>query len=56
MWVTLAEQWNGTEWKIQSTPNGAKGEGWLSGGVSCSSFVSCMAVGNTSKTFAEIYN
>jgi hypothetical protein len=54
-YVTLAEQWNGTEWKIQSTPNDEKGEGWLTGGVSCSSSASCAAVGNTGKTFAEIY-
>lgn len=53
--VTLAERWNGTEWKIQSTPNDEKGEGWLSGGVSCASLTSCAAVGNTGKTFAEIY-
>lgn len=54
-YVTLAEQWNGTEWKIQSTPNGEKGEGWLTGGVSCSSVTACAAVGNTGKAFAEIY-
>jgi hypothetical protein len=54
-YVTLAEHWNGTEWKTQSTPNDEKGEGWLSGGVSCASSTSCAAVGNTGKTFAEIY-
>jgi hypothetical protein len=53
--ITLAEHWNGTEWVVQSTPNNEKGEGWLSGGVSCSSPASCAAVGNTGKTFAEIY-
>jgi len=53
--VTLAEHWNGTEWVVQSTPNDEKEEGWLSGGVSCSSAASCAAVGNIGKTFAEIY-
>lgn len=53
--VTLAEQWNGAEWKIQPTPNNEKGEGWLSGGVSCSSSTMCAAVGNTGKTFSELY-
>jgi hypothetical protein len=53
--VTLAERWNGAEWKIQTTQNGEKGEGWLSGGVSCPSLTMCAAVGNTGKTFAELY-
>ncbi len=44
-WVTLVERWNGTEWKIQSTPNpeGAK-ESYLNG-VSCSSGTGCAATG-----------
>jgi hypothetical protein len=54
-YATLAEQGNGTEWKIQTTPNNEKGEGWLSGGISCSSLTMCAAVGNTGKTFAELY-
>jgi hypothetical protein len=53
--VTFAERWNGTAWSVQSTPNNEKGEGWLSGGVSCASTISCAAVGNTGKAFAEIY-
>jgi hypothetical protein len=53
--VTLAEHWNGTEWTVQPTPNNEKDEGWLSGGVSCPSLTMCAAVGNTGKTFAEIY-
>jgi len=54
--VTLAEHWNGTAWSVQTTPNDEKGEGWLSGGVSCVAAPSpCLAVGNTGKTFAEIY-
>jgi hypothetical protein len=55
-YVTLAEQWNGTEWKVASTPNDGKGEGWLTGGVSCAATpVPCVAVGNTGLTFAEVY-
>jgi hypothetical protein len=54
--VPLAERWNGTEWKIQTTPANEKGEGLLIGGVSCSSLASCAAVGNSPKyTYAEIY-
>jgi hypothetical protein len=54
--VPLAERWSGTEWKIQTTPANEKGEGLLIGGVSCSSLVSCAAVGNSPKyTYAEIY-
>jgi hypothetical protein len=55
--VTLAEQWNGTEWKSASTPNDEEGEGQLTGGVSCvEAPVPCLAVGNTgTETFAEIY-
>jgi hypothetical protein len=43
-WV-LAERWNGTKWKIQSTPvpNGAKGSGF--GAVSCSAASACTATG-----------
>jgi NHL repeat len=55
-YVTLAEHWNGAEWQIQSTPNGENGTGHLTGGVSCVAAPSpCLAVGNTGKTFAEIY-
>ena len=45
VFVTLAEKWNGTEWKVQSTPNptGAK-ESFLEG-VSCSSSTACTATG-----------
>ena len=43
--VTLAEQWNGTEWIVKSTPNpaGAKSS-WLED-VSCTSSTACTAVG-----------
>jgi hypothetical protein len=43
--ATLAEQWNGTGWKVQQTPNprGAGAAGFDS--VSCTGPASCMAVG-----------
>ena len=45
--VSLAESWNGNNWKIQNTPNlpGAEPSGLI--GVSCTSPSSCMAVGGT---------
>jgi hypothetical protein len=43
--LTLAEQWNGTEWKIQSTPNAPELSFTLFTGVSCASSTACMAVG-----------
>ena len=45
-WYTLAEHWNGTEWKIQTTPNptGAKASGFS--GVSCTSAIVCIATGS----------
>jgi hypothetical protein len=43
---TLAERWNGTEWKVQSTPNPTGTSGVVAlDGVSCSSATSCVAVG-----------
>ncbi len=42
--VTLGESWNGTEWKIQSTPNPSGSEPALRG-VSCFSASACTAVG-----------
>jgi hypothetical protein len=45
---TLAEQWNGTEWKVQSTPNPTGYFGLKGGnlrGASCSSSTACTAVG-----------
>jgi hypothetical protein len=58
--ITLAEHWNGTEWKVQASPNpaGAKRSG-LSG-VSCLTATLCTAVGSytnsagTELTLAEI--
>ncbi len=51
---TLAERWNGTEWSIQSTPNGEFGG--LLESVSCASTVLCAAVGNSGGiALAEVY-
>jgi hypothetical protein len=55
---TLAEQWDGTNWSYEATPNPA-GTGPDLRGVSCSSAATCTAVGNfqtfggTSATLAE---
>jgi hypothetical protein len=43
---TLAEQWNGSTWTIQSTPNPTGGTSFLSG-VSCVSSTTCTAVGSS---------
>ena len=58
----LAEQWNGTEWKVQVTPSpeGAVGNRLLQG-VSCSSATACTAVGQyetlaRAVTLAERWN
>jgi hypothetical protein len=40
-YMPVAERWNGTEWKIQSTPTGAT----ILRGVSCKSSTACTAVG-----------
>jgi hypothetical protein len=51
--VTLAERWNGTSWKIQSTPNPAgAGESHLFG-VSCTAANACTAVGFSAASFSE---
>jgi hypothetical protein len=43
VYVTLAEAWNGSRWKIQSTPNPAGGG--ILYGVSCTSATACTATG-----------
>jgi hypothetical protein len=59
--LTLAERWNGMEWKIQETPNPTEGDHGLIG-VSCASASFCMAVGsgrsstNEDKSYAERWN
>ena len=43
--MTLAERWNGTSWTVQSTPNrSGAAESYLEG-VSCTSAITCTAVG-----------
>jgi hypothetical protein len=64
--VTLAERWNGTEWKLQSTPNPSESKGSELLGVSCTGTkeaAECVAVGsyiNSSSgakvSFAEFFN
>ncbi len=44
--VTLAEQWSGTEWKIQTTPNPSGAKASRLSGISCTSSTACIAVGN----------
>ena len=43
--VTLAETWNGTEWKVQSTPNPPETTVALLSSVSCTSSTACTAIG-----------
>ena len=54
--ATLAERWNGTTWRIQSTPSPAGGGALNS--VSCASRSACTAVGGTASgsTLAERWN
>jgi hypothetical protein len=44
--VTLAEQWNGTRWSIQRTPNPPGALDSVLRGVSCASPAACIAVGD----------
>jgi len=43
--VTLAESWNGTEWKVQTTPNETGATSSKLSGVSCTSSTACEADG-----------
>jgi hypothetical protein len=60
---TLAERWNGRDWRIQPTPN-PPGGGWFLSAVSCTSPSACTAVGgrlepttrNRLATLAERWN
>jgi hypothetical protein len=60
--VSLAERWNGTEWKIQTTPNPAGAKRTETGGISCATAESCVMVGyyeNSSSVtvpFSETWN
>jgi hypothetical protein len=51
--ATLAEVWNGTSWRITSTPTPSGSEGALLSGVSCSSSDSCTAVGENLDSSGE---
>jgi hypothetical protein len=59
---TLAEEWNGTSWTVQTTPNPKGATNTYLGAVSCSSATACTAVGNyenssnTFETLAEVWN
>jgi hypothetical protein len=50
--VTLAEVWNGSAWKIQSTPNGSSSVSELEG-VSCTGAKNCWATG---RGLAELWD
>ena len=43
--VSLVERWNGTNWKVQSTPNPAGAMITILFGVSCTSATACAATG-----------
>lgn len=43
--LTLAERWNGTSWRVQSTPNAPSAQRNELFGVSCATATSCTAVG-----------
>jgi hypothetical protein len=57
--VTLAEQWNGTVWTVQSTPNPPSGY-WTDAsaslnGVSCTQSMTCTAVGSVTNRHCVPY-
>jgi hypothetical protein len=59
--LTVAEKWNGTAWKLQTTPNGANSTDNSLLGVWCTSASSCTSVGFTepniiNETLAEVWN
>ncbi len=60
--LTLAERWDGSSWKVQSTPGNPPGlvTGVALNGVSCSSSTACTAVGtydsNDNVTLVERWN
>ncbi len=56
--ASLAERWNGSEWKVQATPGQSRSSYSLAD-VSCASASICLAVGNdpyTSRGFAELWD
>jgi hypothetical protein len=61
--LTLAEQWDGTSWTIEPTPNPTNSTGSYLSSVSCTTTTTCTAVGrdyqntsNVSLTLAERYS
>jgi hypothetical protein len=55
--VPFAAQWNGTNWKLQTTPAPAGAQLAQLNGVSCTSSASCEAVGSDNTgTWAEVWN
>jgi hypothetical protein len=60
--ITLIERFNGTEWKILSSPNPAKAAASIFHGVSCTSTSACIAVGDyanesfVNENLAEVWN
>jgi hypothetical protein len=44
--VSLAERWNGTNWRIQATPNPGRSVGTGLAAVSCSATTACTAAGS----------
>jgi hypothetical protein len=60
--VTLAERWNGTEWKIQTTPNPTGASASSLSATSCVTTAECVAVGSYTNssgvevTLAERWN
>lgn len=52
--VTLAEQWNGTDWTVQTTPNPVRATQSLLLSVSCTSASRCAAVGYSTTFFREV--
>lgn len=51
--TTLAEDWNGTEWALQSSPDTADGYDTLAS-VSCASSTACVAVGSHSSSSSGV--
>jgi hypothetical protein len=62
VYLTLAENWNGTSWAIQVTPNPSGATGSVFNGVSCASATACTAAGyytnsiGTNATLVERWN
>jgi hypothetical protein len=59
--LTLAEAWNGTNWKIQATPNPAGATSSMLNAVSCAAITACTAFGvdstfSGSLTLAETWD